>query len=67
MPTIKNALWSPLTLDLGSRALRLDPRKTDDITDAELQAPALQGHLQAGNVYLLPQTDTPDKKTKGKG
>ncbi len=67
MPTIKNALWSPLTLDLGGRALRLDPRKTEDISDAELQAPGLQRHLLAGDVYLLPQSEGADKKTRGKG
>jgi len=67
MPTIKNALWSPLSLELEGRAMRIEPRATGEITDAELQSPGVQRHLQTGNIYLLPEPPAADRKTRGRG
>jgi hypothetical protein len=67
MPTIKNALWSPLSVELEKRVIRIDPRKTEEISDADVQSPGVQKLLQSGNIYLLPEPAAPDKKTRGRG
>jgi hypothetical protein len=67
MATIKNALWSPLTVELlQGKMILLDPRGTQTITDEEFASEGFQQLFQAGKIHVLPPQPA-DRKVPAKG
>ena len=55
MATIKNALWTPLTVELlHGKMILLSPRGTQTITDEEFHADGFQQLFRAGKIHVLP-------------
>jgi hypothetical protein len=60
MAIIKNALWSPLTVELlKGKVILLSPRETQTITDEEFQSDGFQQLFRAGKIHVLPQPPAP--------
>ncbi len=59
MPEIKNLSNQSLYLNLpGGKVLKLPPRRTADVTPADLESATLAFHLDHGNVVVV-QRETP--------
>jgi hypothetical protein len=66
MALIKNALFSPLTVELlHGKVILLGPRATQTITEEEFQSPGCQKLFRAGKVNVLPQPEATGHEATG--
>lgn len=63
MPTIKNKLNSPLSIDLGGgKSIHLLPLEKRDISKNDVKANQVQAALRAGYIQVLPDQAPARKK-----
>jgi hypothetical protein len=56
MVAIKNALWSPLTIELsGRKTLTLKPRETQEISEQEFASEGCQQLFREEKIVVLPE------------
>jgi len=67
MPSIKNKLNSPLSIDLGGgKSIHLLPLEKRNISENDVKANQMQAALRAGYILVLPDRAPAKKKGSDK-